>query len=150
MSNKGNVILIVIFSVFFLFGLAIIGSYLNLITIPWLKFDSKINMNRDIITQTYDADNALYNYHWFKSKTEEIKATDNKIIDAKTSLDDFLITFPKEKWDSIDKNEYNRLNTNYLGLKNYYNDLVAEYNARAKSADREIFKDQLPLFFDVK
>jgi hypothetical protein len=153
MKNKerGGVVLIVIGFLGLFIGLAAIGSALNLITIPWLKFDSKVQMNRDIITKTYDADNALYNYHWFKQKSEEIKATDTKVNIALESLNTYQKYWPdKSKWTAIDKEEYNRLNTNYLGLKNYYNDLIADYNARAKSVDRAIFKDELPLFFDVK
>jgi hypothetical protein len=55
----------------------------TLITIPWLKFDRQVQMNRDIVTKTYNADNALYNYRWFKDRAEAIKATEKKIENAK-------------------------------------------------------------------
>lgn len=46
-----------------LIGISVIGSALNLITIPWLRFDQKVQMERDIVKKTYDAENAIYNYH---------------------------------------------------------------------------------------
>ncbi len=150
-KEKGGAVLVVLGVVALMIVLAAVGSLLNLITIPWLKFDSQVQMNRDVITQTYDADNALYNYHWFKQKAEEIKATDTKAGIALEALNTYAKEWPdKSKWTYIDKEEYNRLNTNYIGLKNYYNDLVADYNAKAKMVDKAIFKDNLPLFFDIR
>ncbi len=134
-----------------LFLLAVVGSAMNLITIPWLKFNSQVQMNRDIVTKTYNADNALYNYHWFQERAGEIKATEVKIqnaIDAKVQFE--KDAGARKDWTFEDKIEDSRLGAVVLGIKNHYEDIVKEYNARASEADRSIFSQELPLFFNLR
>lgn len=131
--------------------LGVIGSALNLITIPWLKFDRQVQMNRDIITKTYDADNALYNYHWFQEKAGEIKTAEQNVAVASSSMTMFKESAGERKnWTFEDKTEDARLRQLFVGSVNYYNGLVNDYNARAKEVDRAIFKDSLPTFFSLK
>jgi len=131
--------------------LAYLGTAFNLITLPWLKFDRKVQTNQDIITKTYNADNALYNYHWFKQQKEDIDATSNKVTQADRAVKDFEGSAgPRDKWTFEDKTEDARLRAVAQGLRSHYEDLVAEYNARAKSADRAIFNDQLPLYIGLQ
>ena len=133
-----------------LFVLAILGSALNLITIPWLRFDSQVQTNRDIITKTYQADSAIYNYHWFQERSEAIKATKVQIDNAKLAVQAFEASAGARKnWNFEDKTESARLNSIVLGLQNHYQSQVGEYNARANEVDRAIFKDGLPLFFPL-
>lgn len=127
-----------------------LGTALNLFTIPWLKFNKQVQMNRDIVTKTYNADNALYNYHWFQERAQSIKATEAQIqnaTDAKLAFE--LSAGTRKDWTFEDKTEDSRLGAVVLGLKNQYQSIVAEYNARASEADRAIFKDELPLFFNL-
>ncbi len=143
--------LIIVGSIVGLFLLAVIGSALNLITIPWLKFDSKVNMERDIVTKTYNADNALYNYHWFQEKAGEIKTAQMNIEVTKEAVVSFEASAgPRKDWTFEDKTEDARLRAVAEGNRTYYNSLVNEYNARAGEVDRSIFKDGLPLFFSLK
>lgn len=129
----------------------IIGSATNLITIPWLKFNKQVQTNRDIISKTYTADNALYNYHWFKERQTALVALETKIANAKIALSDFETSAGNRKdWTFEDKTEDSQLRTIYLGLKSQYEDLGAEYNARSQEADRNIFSQDLPLFFSIK
>lgn len=133
------------------FILALIGSGLNLITIPWLRFDSQVQMNRDVVTKTYNADNALYNYHWFKERQGDITTASQNVDTASSSLTSFESSAGARKdWSFEDKTEDNRLRAVLQGNIAYYNSLVNEYNARAKEADRVIFQDNLPLFFNLK
>ncbi|MDI6788246.1 MAG: hypothetical protein QME51_07730, partial [Planctomycetota bacterium] len=156
MKNKqkgsiGIVILVVVGGLIGLVLLGVLGTALNLITIPWLKFNKQVQMERDIVSKTYDADNALIQYHWFKERFESIKATESKIKIAKTTVEDFeLMAGARKDWTFEDKNEAARLSAILQGLKGHYEDLVAEYNAKAKETDRAIFKDELPLFFDLQ
>lgn len=132
------------------FLLAMIGSALNLVTIPWLRLDSQVNMNRDIVKKTYQADNALYNYHWFQERSEAIKATKVQIDNAKLSQQAYESSAgPRKEWTFEDKTESARLNAVVLGLQNHYQEIVAEYNARANEVDRAIFQDGLPLFYSL-
>lgn len=131
-------------------GLSIIGMAFNIITIPWLKLGKQVETERGIIEKTYNADNALYNYHWFKERFEGIKATENKIGIAERAVKTFQDNNPRKDWTFEDKNESARLASIKQGLMSQYEDLAAEYNARAKEVDRAIFKDELPLFFNIK
>lgn len=131
--------------------LSVIGMALNIITIPWLKLGSQVQMERDIVTKTYNADNALYNYHWFKERYEAIKATESKIKIAKEQVVSFETSAGSRKdWTFEDKTEHARLNSVVQGLKSHYEDIVAEYNAKSKEVDRAIFKDELPTFFSLQ
>lgn len=135
------------------FGLGVLGTALNIITIPWLKLNSQVQTERDIVQKTYNADNALYNYRWFKDRHEAILATEAKVELAKEELTGFCANGycnDPAKMTFEDKTELSRLRSIYLGLRNHYQDLVAEYNSRAKQVDRAVFKDDLPLFFSIQ
>ena len=142
------------YTLLFIIGMLLLGalgSAMNLITIPWLKFDRQVQMNRDIVTKTYTADNALYNYHWFQERAQSIKATETKIQNAKDAQIAFKESAGDRKdWTFEDKSEDARLGSVVLGLKNHYEEIVAEYNARANESDRAIFSQELPLFFSIK
>ena len=133
------------------FVISVVGVGLNLITIPWLQFSSKVQMNRDIVTKTYNADNAIYNYHWFQERTGEINTATQNIDQASSSLVSYEASAgPRKDWTFEDKTEDSRLRSVYQGSVTYYNGLVNEYNARAKEVDRSIFQDGLQTFFNLK
>lgn len=149
-KQQGGFVGVALLIIVSLVGLAALGSAMNLITIPWLKFDSKVNMERNIVTKTYNADNALYNYHWFKERVGAIEAATAQIVIA----DNAAITFKTEagdrsKWTFEDKTEYSRLQAIAQGLRSNKESLVKEYNARMKEADRSLFAEDLPLFFSL-
>lgn len=150
-TKSGNALLAVLLAIGIFGGLSIVGMAMGIITIPWLKLGSQVQMERQIIQKTFDADNALYNYHWFKEKAADISATENKIQNAQSDILDFEVSAgDRSKWTFEDKTEYARISAIKSGLKNYYETIVADYNARAKEVDRSIFKDELPLFFSLK
>ncbi len=132
-------------------GLGVVGTALNLITIPWLQFNSQIQMNRDIVTKTYNADNALYNYHWFQERAAAITALDTTIGQSQAALVSFEASAGvRSSWTFEDKQEDNRLRTVVLGQEAQYNNLAKEYDAHASEVDRNIFQNNLPLFFNLK
>ena len=117
--------------------------------LPFLTVTSQIDSAGDVIEKTYDADNAIYNYEWFKQRYEDIQATETKISNTKANMRDYRDLYGNaSEWDWQTKQGYNSLNTVYLGQQNYYEEIVADYNARSKMANREIFKDKLPLHVD--
>ena len=147
--NKGNIGIVLLVIGGFM-ALTMVASALNLITIPFLKFNKQVQMERDIVTKTYSADNALYNYHWFKERAEAIKASEKQIENAIASQADFRASAgARSGWTFEDKTEDARLGAVVLGLKNHRESIVAEYNAREKEADRAIFSQDLPLFFSL-
>lgn len=151
MNNQKGFIGIVALVIIGFIGLAVVGSALNLITIPWLKFNSQVQMNRDIVTKTYNADNAIYNYHWFQERAGAIDALRVNISTAHQMVLSFEESAGLRKdWTFEDKTEDSRLRSVEFGLKAQYENLVKEYNARANEADRTMFVEGLPLFFSLQ
>lgn len=149
-NNKGNIALILLGLVGGLLVISALGTALGIITLPWHKLDTQIQTNRDIIDKTYDADNAIYNYEWFKQTAEDINATKKKVSDAENALLSFeKAAGSRDTWTFEDKTEDSRLRSVSLGLQNHYTQLVADYNAHANEVNRSIFKDDLPLFFNL-
>lgn len=96
-----------------------------------------------------NADNAIYNYEWFKQQKEDIDATGRKYQNAVESYDSYIASISGEKTFE-DKNEIARLNSVKLGIKNSLEQQIADYNARAKMATRNIFADGvLPDYIDA-
>ncbi|HMP67351.1 MAG TPA: hypothetical protein PKA60_01205 [Candidatus Paceibacterota bacterium] len=93
-----------------------------------------------VYEKTLDADNAIYNYEYFKQAYQDIGAMDKKIETAKTAIETFNQSAgARENWDFRDKEEASRLTTNLTGLQNVRNDMVATYNGRARMVNRSIF-----------
>jgi len=93
-----------------------------------------------IIEKTLDADNVISNYEWFKNTYHDIQATDIKISIAQEDIKNFNESAgSRNKWTFEDKNESSRLSSVLTGLKNYRQDLTAQYNARAKMLNRKFF-----------
>lgn len=126
----------------FFFLLVGISIALKIFLFPVHVIDSVGNTAYDAVSKTINADNAIYNYEWFKSRYEEIQATKNQLVNTRESLDSFLASaWERKMWTFEDKIEHSRLNTVYLGQKNYLESIIAEYNARGKMANRAMFSD---------
>lgn len=125
------------------------GWMLKAALLPVKTVTTQIDSAGDIIDKTYDAENAIYNYEWFKSQYQDIEATERIIGNTKTEMDAYKEMYgDASDWDWQTKQDYNSLQGKYLGQQNYYEDLVAGYNARSEMANRNIFKDKLPLHVD--
>jgi len=96
----------------------------------------------DIIERTLDADNVIYNYEWFKQIVEDIEAMEKKVEITAQSVEDFkdLHSKPYDEWTFDDKNEMSRLRTDLRGQRAHLEQLKADFRARAKMANRTIFK----------
>jgi len=138
MKNMILIILLIIFIPVAIYGVKIAFFPVKVVA-------SQIDSGYDIIDKTYKAENAIYNYEWFKDMYEKIKATeiqiDNTQIEMTVYKEDYGTT---DTWDWQTKQDYSQLRTTHLGQKNYYELLVADYNAKSKQAHRNIFKDGLP------
>lgn len=127
---------------------------LSIVSYFWLApkiFFKQVDTAHDIIDQTYTADNAIYNYEWFKTQFEKIKATERQIDNTMIEKDEFQELYGNaSNWDWTTKESYSRISATLLGQRNHYESIVAEYNARSKMANRKIFKDKLPFEVDKK
>lgn len=148
MNNKGSMNIVI----GILVAIILIGG--GLVFKFWLAptiFLAQVDSAHEIIDKTYDADNALYNYEWFKSQYEKIDAAEKQIDNTHMEVDDYKDMYgdPTE-WDWQTKQDYSQLRTTFLGQKNHYESLVADYNARSKMANRNIFQNGLPFDVDKK
>jgi len=150
MNEKGGVWIIGLILVGLFIGLPVLGTAFKLFTLPWLQFTTKIDQNQQIIKKTYDADNQIYNYEWFKQKEQDITAAKNQRDIANQSLKDFeTAAGSRDKWGFEDKTVDARLRAVYQGLQNHVEQLVADYNARANMANRSIFENGLKTFIPL-
>ena len=142
---------ITVVAIVFMLLVAMVGGgwVIKAILLPAKTVTTQIDSAGNIIDRTYNADNAIYNYEWFKTQYEDIRATERIIDNTNIQMNAYKELYGNaSEWDWQTKQDYNSLQGKFLGQQNYYEDLVAEYNARSKMANREIFKDKLPLHVD--
>lgn len=117
---------------------------LRVILLPARVATGTLNTVEGVVDKTLTADNAIYNYEWFKRQYEAIQAIQKKITIAHDNVIAFEASAGARKnWTFEDKNEASRLASIEQGLRSQNEDMVAEYNARSKMANRNIFKDGL-------
>ena len=149
MNDKAQAGMYIIAAIIILALLFVVGYAIKAIFLPVRTVTDQIDSAGNVIDKTYNADNAIYNYEWFKTQYEKIQANREQINNTIEQIKEFKQTYGDvSTWDSSTKDEYNRLNTIKLGLINQDNNLVAEYNARSKMANRAIFENKLPLSVD--
>jgi hypothetical protein len=118
-----------------LISLILIGFAIRLILLP-------AKTATEVIEKTMNADNVLYNYHWFKTQYQDFLALKAKKEVAEKEVDSFKNSLSKDRkdWDMNDKNELSRLQTISSGIAYQLKDVAAKYNAASQMADKSIFK----------
>ena len=119
--------------------------------LPLFSLQTKVNSAQGIITKTYDANNAIYNYDWFKERYQAIQAIDIQISNAQQAETQYNTGLPADRttWGYTIQTESARLHSVVLGLENQNQSIVAEYNARASEVNRNIFQNSLPTFIQL-
>lgn len=134
-----------------LFGLPVLffalwaaGAAIGIVSLPFHAATAGINTAHDVIDKTINADNAIYNYEWFKQQAQDIKANQQKALIADQAVISFEASAgDRSTWTFEDKTEDSRLRAVAQGLHANDANLVADYNARAGMANRSIFQDGL-------
>ena len=127
-----------------LFVLSIFSLFMGIATLPFHAASNSVNTAHEIIDKTINADNAIYNYEWFKQQDQDIKAMDAKVRIAEEAVLSFeAVAGPRTQWTFEDKTEDARLRSVALGNRTQYENLIADYNARASMANRDIFREGL-------
>lgn len=133
---------VVFFAVWF--GLWILGAVAGVFSMPFHAASNAIQTGHDVIDKTINADNAIYNYEWFKQQKQDIEVAKQQYQNAVQAEDAFKASAGDRKdWTFEDKGEAARLASITLGLKNQIIQRTEDYNARAKMANRDIFRDGL-------
>lgn len=141
----------ILITILVLVGLTTFGIVGKLLLFPVNTASKLIDTAYDAQSKTLNADNAIYNYEWFKQTYQDINAIKAQLSNASMSVD----TFKKEAgdrkdWTFEDKQESARLESVKLGLQNNLEQVIANYNARASMANRNIFENNiLPSFIDA-
>ena len=128
------------------------GIFVKIAFFPVNTLQKEIDIAYNAQNKVLNADNAIYNYEWFKQRFEDIQATKNKLDNVKVQHNDFVVSLPTDKtnWSWEDKGEDNRLRAVEIGIQNQIENLIADYNARTKMATRNIFEDNvLPSYIDA-
>lgn len=157
-----KIIGIVITCIFAFIILGAVGYGLKILFFPVHVLDNEIQTANDTIDKTVNADNAIYNYEWFKQQKEDIDAAGKKLIIAKnaelsyaTKISDCDKNGENCKisagaWSFSQGNEDSRLLAVAQGIDSNLQDMIATYNARSKMANRAIFQNGiLPNFIDA-
>lgn len=109
-------------------------SVANMLTLP-------VRAVSGVAERTFNADNMIYNYEWFKRQVQDVKAIDQKINAAELALKGFEShAGDRANWKFDDRQEWSRLNNVLLGLTNQRAGMIAEYNAKTQMANRDLFR----------
>ena len=137
-----------------LFGVMVLGAVgmgLKILFFPSTVANNMIDTAYDANKKIINADNAIYNYEWFKQQYADIEATKRQLKMAQASQLSYRESLgDRANWTFEDKGEDARLNTVVLGLQTNLESQIGDYNARASMATRNIFEDNvLPTFIDA-
>lgn len=134
-----------------LFCLPLIGLALGWLSIPFNTAEKQLQIVNDAQTKILNADNAIYNYEWFKQKYQDIEVSKRNYKLAKSNYDSYVSSLgERSTWGFEDKTEVARLNAVVLGLQTNLEGQIGDYNARASMATRNIFEDGvLPSYIDA-
>lgn len=132
-------------------GLPLLGLALGWLSIPLNTAEKQLQIVNDAQTKVLNADNAIYNYEWFKQKYQDIEASKRNYKLAKANYDSYVTSLgERSEWGFEDKTEVARLNAVVLGLQTNLEGQIGDYNARASMATRNIFEDGvLPSYIDA-
>lgn len=140
-----------IFSISSIIGLIVVipllCAALGLITLPFLRFEKKVQLNQGVISQTYDTQYCLSNYHWFLETYQAIQQADTQIANFQQQITDFKNTYGNDPstWGFTAQQSYNETTSELTGVQNQKADWIGQYNARTQELDRVACKN-LPLY----
>lgn len=126
------------------FALSFLGTALGVLSLPFHMASNTVETGHGVIDKTINADNAIYNYEYFRQAVEDIKAMNNKVELSKQATLDFKATYgDPSTWSYATGTEYSRLQAVQQGQESMLEDMIATYNARSNMANRNIFQDGL-------
>ena len=127
------------------------GMLMNVLLFPVNSAQKEVDIAYDSQDKVLNADNAIYNYEWFKQKKADIDAAKKQLDNSRNSYSSFQASAgTRSTWTFEDKQEDSRLRSIVLGQENYVQGLIGDYNAKASMATRNIFQDRvLPNYIDA-
>jgi hypothetical protein len=135
----------------FIIAITFVGLIGRIVFFPVNTAERLIDTAHQSQSKTLNADNAIYNYEYFKKQKEDIDAVNQKLFIARGAASSFKDEAgDRSKWTFEDKTEYSRLNSVSQGIESQLKDMIADYNAKSNMANRAIFKDSIvPNYIDA-
>lgn len=136
----------VVIAILCLIVISFAGLGLKVLLFPVNTFVKSVDTAYGVVDKTLNADNAIYNYEWFKTQEAYIRQCLRNEQIADEELKNYVAMLPgeREKWTREDKQEEASLRNSYYALQKLTNKAMEDYNARTSMANRVIFKDNLP------
>lgn len=128
------------------------GIAIDIVMFPVNTAQKEINTAYQAQDQVLNGQNAIYNYEWFKQQYQDIQASKVELSNAQASYASYTASLPTDRsqWSYEDDTEVARLNSVVLGLENNLESNIADYDARASEATRNIFQDGVvPSYIDA-
>lgn len=137
--------ILILFVVIALFS-GVLGIALKTVLFPVHVVEKSVDLPYEIADKTLTAENAIYNYEWFKKQEAFIRQCMTNEEIAKQEYDMYVSTLPTDRttWTRQDKDEEASLRNSYFALQKLTNKAMEDYNAKSSMANRAIFKDNLP------
>lgn len=146
-GGVGVVLLGVLGFVVLVIGVPLFMAVLGLISLPFLGFEKKVELNRGVINKTFSTEYCLDNYHWFKETYQDIEQKKEQVVSFQSQIDSMKATYGSDatKWGFTTQQSFNQTQSNLTGVQNAVLDETGQYNAKAGELDRVACKE-LPLF----
>lgn len=115
-----------------------------------LGFTEQREAGEDIVEDTYDAEQAVQDYRWFRQQHNDIEAQRNQVENHWDEHERFheLHGNDTDDWSRETTVRHGRIHDRITGSQNMLEQMVADYNARSDDATRELFKCNLPYTVD--
>ena len=122
------------------------GFVLKLALFPVAVAETSIDMAYDVVSDTLTAENAIYNYEWFKQQEADIRRCVGNEAIAQEEYDTYAAMLPYDSlsWSKFQSQEEASLRNSLSALKKITNKAIEDYNAKASMVNRNIFNDNLP------
>lgn len=145
-QNKWLVLVAVVLVAFLVLNIV---SYVWMPFLPWME---ERDAGEEAIEQTYDTEQAIQNYEWFRQQYNDIEAQRAIIENNYDELDRFYETYGEDpdEWSRSTKERHSRIQQRITGNQNMLESMVGDYNARSQQANNELFKCHLPYQVDER
>lgn len=133
-------------------GAFIVLNVISFVWFPFLPWFEERDAGQEVVEQTYDAEQAIQNYEWFRQQHNDIEAQRNIIDNNYDELDRFYSTYGEnpDEWGRTAQERHSRIQQRITGNQNALEQMVAEYNARSEQANNALFKCHLPYQVDER
>lgn len=125
---------------------------ISAVYMPFLPWNEERKAGADVIEDTYNGENAVEEYEWFRSQWGDIQSRRAQIQNYKDELQGFYDTYGNDssQWDDQAQTRHTRLQQRITANQNDLERLVSEYNARSDMDNRAVFKCHLPYQVDER